>query len=705
MNADSSQQGTEGADVRRLGEQKIVGQEETLALLEELRIHQVELETQNDELRQVQAELEASRARYFDLYDLAPVGYLTVDEKGVVLQANLRAAILLATDRSTLVHKHFAQFIGPAGQDDYYLARRHLLEGGTPQVCVFQMLRLDKSRFWARLEISLAREDGAPVCRIVIVDITERQQLEMALRANAKLAAEKQAAEDGTRAKSLFLSAMSHEIRTPLNGVIGMTGLLLQTDLSSEQLGYARIVADSAEALLGLVNNILDFSKIEAGKFELDEVAFNLEGMIEDVLDLMSFKAREKSLELACWYPAGAARCFLGDPVRVRQILMNLLSNAIKFTQKGHVFVQVEAADPVDGRSLVRIAIQDTGIGISQASQGRLFVNFNQADASIARRFGGTGLGLAIARQIVNAMGGEIGVTSREGEGSTFYCTLPLKVDWQQTRPPADNTSLAGVPVLICGEPQMGRHMIAGWCERWGMQVAQCDLEDLGQPLHLPAGGNGAPWLVVVGGNCQALAAVASWHAGLTGERPKLLLLTAERLEKIRGLAADAVLAMPVRANVFAEKLGELLRKEPKHTAVRQFATQRPGTPAQNGAGRILVADDNLINQRLACALLVRLGCQVDTADNGAEAVEKVGLGGYELVFMDCVMPEMDGFEATSAIRRLAGKCAGVPIVALTASATTEDRDKCLAVGMNDFLAKPVRSEQLAGAIGKWLKK
>jgi PAS domain S-box-containing protein len=824
-----------------------------LDLLEELRIHQIELEMQNEELRRAQADLEQSRSRYFDLYDLAPVGYITVDDRGAIVEMNLRASALLGANRSAFGQRNFAQSIVPQDQDVYFLTRKRLLQTGDEQGCQLRIIRPDLTHLWVRLKMSLAHDQGAAVSRIVIVDvteiklaeerfeafmrfspagasivdedgryvylnpamnrhlgrdvegwvgktffevwplpaaerlkerhavclksdavttesenllvgsqrrayqvlrfpfagangrklvgslfldITERQRLEELRVANVKLAAEKELAEDATRAKSQFLSAMSHEIRTPLNGVVGMTGLLLHTDLTDEQLGYARIIADSAEALLGLLNNILDFSKIEAGKLELEETSFDLESLIDDVLDTMSFKAHEKSLELACWYPSTAYRRFVGDAGRLRQILTNFLSNAVKFTPSGYVLVEVQLSaadahvysrgdgryatssgdpldtppglrafreiDPAGGRAAVRISIHDTGIGVSKETLRHLFTRFSQADPTISRRFGGTGLGLSIVKQIVELMGGQLGAHSIEGEGSTFYCELPLKVDEARSRPQLNDGRLAGTSILVSGSQQIARFVVSQWCQRWGMNVKESALPGVSESLDIAAAAGSPFQMLIVDGPRDALLEVIRTVRTNGSAPPKLILLSSDPLEKTRELVADAVLPTPVRARVLWEKLCELAPGVHVMPLPQPVSSRVPALPAKAGAFKVLVADDNAVNQKLACALLARLGCEVDTADDGLAALRKASKQDYGLILMDLVMPEMDGFAATLAIRSLAGKCSAIPIVALTASATQEDRDHCFAVGMDDFITKPIRSEQLAQCLAKW---
>jgi PAS domain S-box-containing protein len=680
--------------------------EEARALLEELRIHQIELEMQNEELQRLQAELELSRLRYFDLYDLAPAGYITVAVDGTILESNLRAATLFGSVRSTLVGRSFTRHIAGDSQQSYHLARQRQLLTNEMQMCELRMLRGDAPAFWARLQLTLADELGHRVCRIMIVDISDLKSLEEDLRAaNAQSRLEKDRAEAATLAKSQFLSSMSHEIRTPLNGVIGMAGLLMQTGLSEEQLGYARIVSDSAEALLGLVNNILDFSKIEAGQLELEKASFDLEQVISNVLDITSFKAQEKSIELACWYPAHAPTRFLGDMGRIRQVLMNLISNSIKFTNSGYVLVEVHIANSTLGKCNVKIVIHDSGIGISQENLSQLFARFRQADPTIARLYGGTGLGLSIVKQIVELLGGEVGVSSKEGEGSSFTCRIPLPLDKEQPQASNDISCLTGLTVLVSGSTHLSRSVIPEWCRRWEMLAEYCAPDQLPRRLQ-KSRDEGRPFRVVIidAVSPVLLEAVQSFHAHCGTPVPKLVLVTSHAFRQPPPvLTADAVLTAPLRSDVLAAKLTALVLGSAGTPSLDSPVP--PALPSDSGQHkvRVLVTDDNIVNQKLACALLVKLGCEVDTADDGAQAVRKVAAGEYDLVLMDCVMPVMDGFDATVAIRKLAGKSAHVRIVALTASATTADRDHCLAVGMNDYLTKPIRSEQLSECLAKWI--
>ncbi len=792
----------------------------SLDLLEELRIHQIQLEMQNEELRIAQAEVEASRSRYFDLYHLAPIGYVTVDSQDQIVEMNLKAAALFAGLRSELQQQRFSYRVVVEDLETYHSARSRLIQTGETQGCEIRMTRPRLTPLWVRLEMSLAGQDSAPLLWVVIVDITdrklaeqrfdafmrvnpaavsivddegryvyanpavrgsggagpetligktfseawpaatarhledrhaallrtnaiateteksqvgtqerfyqvlrfpftgingkrlvgsisvditERHRLEELRLENVKLAAEKKSAEEATRAKSNFLSAMSHEIRTPLNGVVGMAGLLLHTSLNAEQLGYARIVADSAEALLGLVNDILDFSKIEAGKLELEEISFDLESLIDDVLDLLSFKAQERSLELANWYPTSLPCRFKGDAARIRQVLMNLVSNAIKFTRSGYVLVEVELS--ADDPAGVRISIHDTGIGISPESLQNLFTRFSQADPTISRRFGGTGLGLSIVKQLVELMNGELGAYSIEGEGSTFYCQLPLKQDSSSAvRPVVDDGHLNGLSVLVSGTHQIARFVVAEWCQHWGMKVEQCDLAALPRAIAAVVEHDSPLHLVIADGRVEALGGVVECvRANRKLRTAQVILLSSDPPERTKTLVADGVLATPVRARVFWDKLCELFPGSESQASPRPD-TPSAGTAAASAVGsvKVLVVDDNPVNQKLASALLRRLGCEVDTADNGEAALEKLGQHEYALIFMDLVMPKMDGFAATSAIRNLATRGSRVPIVALTASATVDEREHCFAVGMDDCITKPIRSERLAECLAKW---
>jgi PAS domain S-box-containing protein len=694
--------------------------EETQQTLHELYVHQIELEMQNEELRRTQVELDRARERYFDLYDLAPVGYCTLSEKGLIQEANLTASTLLGVARGALIKQPLTRFILPEDQDIYYHRRKQLFETGAPQAYELRIVKKDGAQFWAHLEATAAKDEGgALVCRVVlsdnperkrgeerlqktkdfldriinsigdpifvknrqhqfvlvnnsfcalsnlrcedfmgktdynffpaeqvavflekdelvfetgkenvneetitdslgidrtiitkktlytdisgnkfivgiIRDITERkhgeerlqksnQDLKTAIEQSNESAEQARKAND---AKSEFLANMSHEIRTPLNGVIGMTGLLLDMDLNAEQHEYVQIAHISGEMLLTLINDILDFSKIEARKLELETLNFDLRTMLKNTADLLALSIQEKGLELVCLVEPEVPSLLSGDPGRLSQILVNLGGNAVKFTENGKITIHVSLESEDERTATIRFSIRDTGIGIPANLHDILFSPFTQADGSTTRKYGGTGLGLVISRQLVELMGGRIGVESVEGIGSTFWFTAVFE------------------------KPTAG--------------------------------------------------------SGLADEK-------------------------------FAEIGGK--------GAMKSFAAGNTTSENDKRRIRILVAEDNPVNQKVAQAMLKKMGLQSDVVANGQEAVNALQTIPYDLVLMDCQMPEMDGFEATRGIRNGASGVINpsIPIIAMTAATMQGDKEKCILAGMDDFIAKPVLKRELTELLARWL--
>jgi len=533
-------------------------------------------------------------------------------------------------------------------------------------------------------------------------DVTQHKRSEEALR----LARE--AAEAASHAKSSFLARMSHEIRTPMNGVLGMTELLLETGLTSTQRKYAETVQRSGQNLLGIINDLLDFSKIEAGKLELENVDMDLRRTLEDIVDLLAERAHIKGLELACSIPPDLATHVKGDPLRLGQVLTNLVGNAIKFTEQGAVVIRVAAVEETADKVVMRFEVSDTGLGVSAEAQTRIFDEFSQADGSTTRKHGGSGLGLAISKQLVEMMGGSIHVESALGAGSTFWFTSAFEKQPEQVHAPMG--MLTGVRALIVESSAINRGILHAQMSNWGMTNKVAGSPEQAIELLTEAVARGAPYDIAIIDlalpGLDALELARSIRARADIAKARLVVLTRRQadIKNAREAGIDACLAKPVRQTVLYECLVNVMAGQPQET-VSVPAVAGPANTAPAGIrGKILLVEDNLINQQVALGILQIQGYAVTVVNNGREALEAHAQGAFDLILMDCHMPEMDGFEATRAIReRESVSGARMPIVALTANAMAQDREACLNAGMDDHLAKPFSMQTLHDMLDRWM--
>jgi PAS domain S-box-containing protein len=635
------------------------------------------------------------------LFDLSLDLVCVVDFDGRLRRLNPAWQAVLGHAGDGVLSTSLLDYVHPDDRQATELQVRHLLDGGGKGSFENRMRCRDGSYRWVHW--NAAPLPGQRLFFATGRDITERKRM------TGELQQAKVAAEAASRAKSQFLANMSHEVRTPLNGILGMTGLALDTDLTAEQREYLGMAKSSAEALLHIINDILDFSKIEAGKLELEAIDFDLCAAVEEAVGLLAERAGVKGLELICHVEAQAPYWLRGDPGRLRQVLLNLAGNAIKFTERGEVVVCARLEEQGPAGAVVRCEVRDTGAGIPAEVQPRLFGSFTQADASTTRKFGGTGLGLAISQRLVGLMGGEIGLTSEPGRGSTFRFTVRLAKGEVAPPAPRRNEVLRGLRALVVDDNATNRTVLTRTLAGWGLRVAEAS----GGAEALAALWSAEEAFALALLDFQMpemdgleLARHIKADPALAGVR--LIMLTSlgvrGQREQARAAGIAGYLVKPVRLSQLYDCLATVMAAaEPWPSAPTRPAagSERRPPPVAHGP-RVLLAEDNVVNQALARRLLEKLGCLVDVVGNGREAVAAVARGEYALVFMDCQMPEMDGFEATAAIRQGETGSRRVPIIALTASAMQGDRETCLAAGMDDYLSKPLGPRDMERMLRRW---
>jgi PAS domain S-box-containing protein len=647
------------------------------------------------------AQAAAAERRYREVVERASEIIYETDATGCLTFYNRSGRETMGYAAEELIGKHYLDFVHPS--DRRRAGRLYNLQFArrTPRTShEVRAIKRGGAEIWLVQNVELLFENDQPAgFRVVAHDITFRKHAETALRTAME------AAEAGNRAKSEFLAVMSHEIRTPLNGIIGMTSLLLDTPLSHQQLDHVQTIRSSGDALLAIVNDILDFSKIEAGKMQLERLDFDLHAIAEEAAELVAEAAQKKRIELHVIIDPDVPSGIWGDPGRVRQILLNYLSNAIKFTSEGEIWIRL-ARDGGAATPLIRCSVSDTGIGITPEQQSLLFTPFSQADSSMSRRFGGTGLGLAICRKLAELMGGSVGVESTFGLGSTFWFSLRLEESGTVHARPVP-AALAARRILVVDNNITDCQLLAVHLERAGALPVPVSSGVEALAALLRAAGGGEPF-----------------HLALIDLHMPILdgLMLARAIRSQPALTELPLILMPYASDRavrdqagllgFAACVSKPVRPAQIYTAVAEALappaeSRRPAQaePRHSYTGHILVAEDNITNQKVARLMLEKMGCQVDTVADGQEAVEAARQLRYDLILMDCQMPELDGYAATQAIRgeEAASGTARTPIVALTANAMEGEEERCLAIGMDGYLTKPIRGDSLAAVVARWL--
>ena len=654
---------------------------------------------------------------------------ITTDTNGCVVEFNTGAEQILGYARKEVIG---------SSAEIFYLDRKikkklikRIENEGAVKNYVARFRTKQGSDISMVITISQLKDNSENVIGTVVIgkDITEKvKQDEELTKTNKKLEAEiierkiieielnaaRESAEGANKAKSEFLSNMSHEVRTPMSGVIGMTDLLLDTNLTAEQREYAEAIRESADSLINVINDILDFSKIEAGKLVMEEIDFKLHTTVDSVIDLFTVKAEERGLQLSCFINPDVPSLLQGDPGRLRQVLTNLVSNSIKFTTNGKVDININQVKETDTHTTLQFLVRDTGIGIPEDHVNRLFQSFSQIDSSTTRKYGGTGLGLAISKQIIELMGGLIDVESEDGKGSTFWFTVVLEKQSSGIEVPIELGEIENMRVLVVDNKTAKRDIIRRYLESWNCRVEEADSSVEAMKKLRQSSDEVHKFKVVLVNHCMPEIDVELLGKEIKADSQlkylTLVMITSfgQRGDEdyFRDLGFAAFLTNPVKQSQLLDCLQiitgskAIIDKDP----TEQIVTRHSISFERNQCIHILLVEDNIVNQKVALHIVrKKLGFHADVVNNGREAIEALEIFNYDMVLMDCQMPEMDGYEATKIIRDnySAVQNHNIPIIAMTANAMKGDREKCLEAGMDDYVAKPINVKKLSEVIDR----